>query len=149
MSHSIELKYSESTSKFRAVVKDPAKTELSILAIYEHHECWRVLDECEKNGFETVGYIEPIQEPLPEQLAYWGVSRVEFNTRSLPDRLEITSTLIHHDGEVIKSDEHEHVYGDDDLVNAICEGNFLPKAEFLSWSKAEQHSAQRAWVNWV
>lgn len=145
MSHSIKFELVPFSNKFRAIVTK----NNAIAAIYEALQCWQVLEKCEADGFETVGYIEELPEPTQEQLDYWCMSREEFDTEPMAVRLQVVYSPIHKDGDAILGDEHSHCYGDKDLVSAICVDNNMSRLEFLAMCPFDQHSAQRAWVNGV
>lgn len=145
MPHSIRFEFVPFAHKFRAIVMK----NNAIVSIFEARECWRVLEKCEAEGFETVGYIENLPEPTQQQLDYWCMSLEEFELEPMAVRLQVVYSPIHKDGDVILGNEHEHRYGDHDLISAICVDNNMSRFEFITMCPFDQHTAQRAWVNGV
>lgn len=144
--HHIEVELNNKTGQFRVIAwADPERTGiLHIAECYSLHLCMENLRE---NGIETVGYVvEP--EPTQERLEYWNLTEDEFHGQPEVLRFVYLLAPIHKNGDVIvPGSEHEHVYGDELLIDAVCEGMDITFEQFRSLSLGEQHSRQAGWVS--
>lgn len=84
--------------------------------------------------------------PTKELLDYYGMSLDEWLECDGTDQAIMLTTPIKKDGDVCCR-EHGTVYGDEDLIAAICDANEMTVAEFKQWPLGRQHDAQDAWVN--